>query len=245
MSDILKYYQSYYGRAGEEGKDGYKMEKWQKVSRVAFLRNYITQLLKPGDSILDVGCGDMYLAGQLPQFNWTGLDAANEYSKGRAVVHDIMSAPYPVETGSKDLVMCSEVLEHVWDPRIIHQEASRCLKPGGYYLISTPNFNNLSWVLNNHKEVLFEGNMSHHFEHIRWYTYEVHKQFLEATGFEVIEHVGADAHGVDFFQKPRAVLYYFLKDKMGIKTDETFVDQVLGYMFPDHCATIMVLARKK
>jgi 2-polyprenyl-3-methyl-5-hydroxy-6-metoxy-1,4-benzoquinol methylase len=244
MSDILNYYKGYYGRAGEEGKDGYRMEKWQGVSRVAFLKQYITQVTPKGGSILDVGCGDMYLASQLPDYNWTGLDAANEYSKGRAIVHDIMSAPYPVADASQDTVMTSEVLEHVWEPRTIHLEAARCLKSGGHYLISTPNFNNLSWMLNNHKEVLFEGSMSHHFEHIRWYTYEIHKKFLLDAGFEILEHVGADAHGVDFFQKPRAVLYYFFRDTLKMPLTECQIDQIIGNMFPEHCATIMILARK-
>jgi 2-polyprenyl-3-methyl-5-hydroxy-6-metoxy-1,4-benzoquinol methylase len=241
MSDILKYYQDYYTKAKE---NGYRMERWKDVSRVAFLKQYITQFTPKGGNILDIGCGDMYLSTQLTDYNWTGLDASNEYSQGKALVHDIMVLPYPVESSSQDTVMCSEVLEHVWEPQKIHHEAFRTLKPGGTYIISTPNFNNLSWVLNNHKEVLFEGNMSHHYEHIRWYTYEIHKQFLENAGFQVVDYTGADAHGVDFFQEPRAVLYYFFKDVMKTPLNESQVDQLLGQMFRKHCATIMLIAKK-
>lgn len=241
MSDILTYYQEYYAKAKE---NGYKMEKWQNVSRVLFLKQFIKQRTPKGGKILDVGCGDMWLSTQLPEYHWTGLDAANDYSKGKAIVHDIMTLPYPVETGSQDTVICSEVLEHVWEPQKIHAEAYRCLKPDGTYIISTPNFNNLSWVLNNHREVLFEGTMSHHYEHIRWYTYEIHKKFLESAGFKVVEHTGADAHGVDLFAIPRSVLFYFFQDVVKKPLSEGQVDQLLGQMFKEHCATIMLVAKK-
>lgn len=241
MSDILKYYQDYYGIAGS---NGYSMEKWKDVSRVLFLKQYIEQLTPKSGTILDIGCGDMWLASQLPNYNWVGLDAANEYSRGRAIIHDIMQTPYPVEAGSADTVMCSEVLEHVWEPRTIHSQAYRALKSGGHYIISTPNFDNLGWILNRHREILSECTMSHHYEHIRWYTYDIHKKFLEDAGFKVIEYTGADAHGVDFFQQPRALLYYFINEKLKVTMSPGQIDQIMGQMFPKHCATIMLVAKK-
>lgn len=241
MSDILDYYKEYYGKAKE---DGYHMEKWKDVSRVLFLKQFIKQYTPVNGKILDIGCGDMWLSTQLPTYQWTGLDASNEYSKGKAIVHDIMQHPYPIESESQDTVMCSEVLEHVWDPHKVHSEAMRVLKPGGHYIISTPNFNNLSWVLNNHKEVQFEGTLSHHYEHIRWYTLEIHNKFLKAHGFKVVEYTGADAHGVDLFQNPRAMLFYFFRDTIKVPMTEGQVDQLLGQMFKEHCATIMIVAQK-
>lgn len=244
MSDIYDYYQAYYSKAGENGKDGYRMEKWKDTSRVLFLKQYIAQLTPKSGKVLDIGCGDMYLASLLPDYQWTGIDAANEYSKGRAIVHDLMALPYPVEANSQDTVMCSEVLEHLWEPQKVHFEAFRTLKPGGHYVISTPNFDNLSWVMDHGRDMLFKGIRSDHYEHIRWYNYDVHKTLLEQAGFQVIGHVGADAHGVDFFQKARAVLFYFFRDNLKIEMSEGQVDQLLGQMFSKHCATIMLIARK-
>lgn len=242
MSDIFNYYNGYQTATEDRG---YKMEKWKDVSRVAFLGQYLTQLTPLNGSVLDIGCGDMWLAGKYPDYKWTGLDAANEYSQGRAIVYDLMKQPYPVDPGTFDTVICSEVLEHVWTPNIIHQEAFKALKPGGHYIISTPNFNNISWVLNNHKEVLFEAQMSHHYEHIRWFTYDLHKRFLEEAGFKVIDYTGADAHGVDFLLEPRAILFYFMRDVIKKPMTEQQIDQLLGQMFRKHCATIMLVAKKE
>lgn len=241
MSDILKYYQDYYSKAKE---NGYKMVKWKDTSRVLFLKQYLTQLTPANGSILDIGCGDMYLSTQLPSYKWTGLDAANEYSQGRAVIHDLMSTPYPIEANSQDTVMCSEVLEHLWEPQKVHHEAFRVLKPGGHYIISTPNFDNLTWVMDHGRDMLFRGTRSDHYEHIRWYNYDVHKSFLEEAGFKVISYTGADAHGVDFFQQPRSILYWFFKDVIKHPMSEGQVDQLMGQMFPKHCATIMLVAKK-
>jgi 2-polyprenyl-3-methyl-5-hydroxy-6-metoxy-1,4-benzoquinol methylase len=136
-----------------------------------------------------------------------------------------------------DTVMCSEVLEHLWEPQKVHHEAMRVLRPGGHYIISTPNFDNLSWVMDHGRDMMFRGTRSDHYEHIRWYNYEVHKSLLEQVGFKIIDHVGADAHGVEFFQKPRSVLFYIFKDLIKKPLSE-------GQMFPKHCATIMVIAKK-
>lgn len=241
MSDIYDYYHGYQTGTHDYG---YKMEKWKDTSRVAFLKQYLTQLTPTEGKILDIGCGDMYMAGQLPGYKWTGLDAANEYSQGKAILHDLMQSPYPIDPETFDTVMCSEVLEHVWTPMVIHQEAFKALKPGGHYIISTPNFNNLSWVMNHHKEVLFEAKQSHHYEHIRWFTYELHKRFLEEAGFTVIDYTGADAHGVEFFQEPRSILYYFMRDVLKKPMNEAQIDQLLGQMFRKHCACIILVAKK-
>jgi SAM-dependent methyltransferase len=44
----------------------------------------------------------------------------------------------PFGGGTFDAVICSEVLEHVPDPRVVLAEASRVLQPGGRLLIAVP-----------------------------------------------------------------------------------------------------------
>jgi SAM-dependent methyltransferase len=45
---------------------------------------------------------------------------------------------WPVEDSSVDLVLCTEVLEHVLEPRRLLDEARRCLRPGGWLLLTVP-----------------------------------------------------------------------------------------------------------
>lgn len=46
-----------------------------------------------------------------------------------------------------DTVYMGEVIEHVWDPLKVVQEAYRVLKPGGIFIFDTPNVYSLSRML--------------------------------------------------------------------------------------------------
>jgi SAM-dependent methyltransferase len=54
-----------------------------------------------------------------------------------------LTQPLPYETASRDVVLLSEVVEHLpnWMPVV--REASRILRPGGYLILSTPNIHRL------------------------------------------------------------------------------------------------------
>lgn len=49
---------------------------------------------------------------------------------------DLMSMPF--ETGSLDILMTSDVMEHVEDDEIAHREIHRCLRVGGSYIFTVP-----------------------------------------------------------------------------------------------------------
>src|SRR5262249_10506703 len=45
---------------------------------------------------------------------------------------------WPVADASVDVVLCTETLEHVREPRIFLDEGFRCLKPGGHIIMTVP-----------------------------------------------------------------------------------------------------------
>jgi len=53
----------------------------------------------------------------------------------------------PFQTDSLDLVICTEVLEHLLWPQQVVAEAIRVLRPGGDFLVSVPNIASLSYRL--------------------------------------------------------------------------------------------------
>ena len=239
--ELTQYYEAYHEKHDNKG---YHMEMVKDTSRVKFIKQYLTQLLKPGDKVLDVGCGDLYLSKLMPEFEWHGIDIAPYKSADNITVQDLMVVPYPYQDQQFDAVVCSEVLEHLWDLRVVHQEVHRILKDGGIYLVSTPNFDHIDLKLSGYREVVFDSSWTHLFEHIRFYTPECHRKYLAESGFAVRDEVGADAHYSKYFAKARAVLLTFLKHNCNLNVDIGGVDQLLGMMFPDTSHTIMLVSEK-
>jgi len=98
--------------------------------------------------MLDVGCGDGRLARAikhlLPQTVVHGCDlsvAALDRAQGvdRHYAVDLNVEPLPESDGSLDLVIASEVIEHLIEPGRAVAEFHRVLRPGGHVLITVPN----------------------------------------------------------------------------------------------------------
>lgn len=244
MSDeMLDYYKRYFK---DHPEDGYMMGKIWDSSRVRFLKQFIEQYVPADGKILDIGCGDQFLAKELPQYKWQGIDINTTNAVNAPVVEqDLMKTPYPFPDAEFHAIVCSEVLEHVWDLRIIEQEMRRLIKPQGTLIISTPNYDNIDYIMANYRQLLFDPEWSHSFEHIRQYNLQSHRKFLEEAGFEVINYCGADAQMAGFYQEPRAILQSILKETFNIKLSPGQVDQILGMMFKKISPSIIVVARPK
>lgn len=104
----------------------------------------------PCEAFLDAGCGDgRYLAAldaELPPRR-AGVDISErilETARSR-VEADFRQAnleSLPFEAGSFDVVLCSQVIEHVPDAGAAAAELARVLRPGGALVISTDNARN-------------------------------------------------------------------------------------------------------
>lgn len=231
--ELTKYYKEY-----NVQPHAYRMADAKDTSRITILKEWIVKYFKPGARILDIGCGDGYLAKALPQYSWEGIDVAPTCAHAKA--HDLMSAPYPFAPASFDGFVCSEVLEHLWDARVVHKEAARLAKPGAIYLVSTPNANHLDHFFTHFKEIIFSEHQTHFFEHIRWYDRETHERLLKDTGFDTIETCGADAHYSKAMQGARHSLI-----EQGLAITVFEADVILGKCFKDISHTVMLAARKQ
>lgn len=96
------------------------------------------------NKILDVGCGAGSLAKVIKEIyfckNIWGIDISKLGNPSRYLNFIRGSADdMPIEDESFDYVFCSDVLEHVIDPKKVIFESCRVLKNGGYLIIRTPN----------------------------------------------------------------------------------------------------------
>jgi SAM-dependent methyltransferase len=97
--------------------------------------------------ILDLGCGDGAAAGlaaqRSPGHHLIGLDwSAGALGRARRLGLTVVRSgvdPLPVASGSVDVVIMSELIEHLVDTDSALDEVLRVLRPGGSLLLSTPN----------------------------------------------------------------------------------------------------------
>jgi SAM-dependent methyltransferase len=88
-----------------------------------------------GLSVLDVGCGEQpYRALLRPSCSYVGIDVEARHPQTLAIQP---GRPWPVG-GPFDVVLCTQVIEHVVDIREFCKEIDRVLAPGGKLLISVP-----------------------------------------------------------------------------------------------------------
>ena len=100
--------------------------------------------------VLDIGCGDGIYEAILDKeirkkCDFYGIDISNKqmqrakiYLK-EAKVLDLNTKKIPYTNNYFDIVIASEILEHLFYPEKILQEAQRVLKKRGYLIITIPN----------------------------------------------------------------------------------------------------------
>jgi ubiquinone/menaquinone biosynthesis C-methylase UbiE len=193
--------------------------------------------------ILDIGVGDAVYESllsneTLQKCEFYGIDiskkqiirAAKFLKEGRVVDTDKESVPY--KSGEFDLVIASEILEHVFYPENILNESFRVLKSGGKILLTFPN----SGALQLRLSIFFTGrspllNYPQNKEHIR---------FFNKDGILKI-----------FKIKPKIVRYQglssllFDKWNFPIKIMTPRVFEVLGNMFLPNLALGNMIILKK
>jgi SAM-dependent methyltransferase len=97
--------------------------------------------------LIDLGGGDGFVTARLGAAAGAALAVAVDVgapaplaSRSRQVslVEARLPAPLPFRTGTVDVVVTLETIEHVLDPDALLQEAHRVLVPGGTLVLSTP-----------------------------------------------------------------------------------------------------------
>jgi len=107
--------------------------------------------LPAGSHVLDAGCGDGALAGLIAKeltARVTGIDTApqsielakQEFAKRglNGEFHLIDGYEYPFGDETFSAIVCSEVIEHVREPKKMLLEMWRLLAPGGILVVTTP-----------------------------------------------------------------------------------------------------------
>jgi SAM-dependent methyltransferase len=98
----------------------------------------------PGAVVLDVGAGDAPYRELFAHAAYTSNDWAESVHTGGQQADLIAPATaLPLEDRCVDVVLCTQVLEHVADPALVCSELFRVLRPGGTAALTVP----LVWQL--------------------------------------------------------------------------------------------------
>lgn len=146
------------------------------------------RLVKPGDRVLDVGCGFAPFRLAIPQADYTGLDPHfAAYKEAEGVRNELLEDHLEANAGSYDVVCAFQVIEHVTRPLALFADMVRAVRPGGLAIVTVPHIPSAIARIPNFL-------MSAPPHHLTWWTPEALTALAERAGAEVatIDRVGWD-----------------------------------------------------
>jgi 2-polyprenyl-3-methyl-5-hydroxy-6-metoxy-1,4-benzoquinol methylase len=216
-----------------------------KFSMYWFARRYYAALVRryaprDGGRLLELGCGLGHLIGLLQNdYHCVGIDLAEygvEQTKRNAPKAEayVQSADdlSRFETGQFSVVVALHLVEHLPDPAHTIAEVNRLLKPGGLFLMATPN---PGYSLRRFKDPATDA-IGKDPTHINVQPPAQWRAWVEANGFRVLRHFGDGLWDVPYIKRIPAGLqfaFFGLPALVQVVTQTTFnplsagVNQVL------------------
>lgn len=162
----------------------FENKRWREGDQAFVFRHAkALEMVEKGQKVLDIACGDGLLLSALAQKGVfaSGVDISEEgvkkcREKGLDVsVVDVSTENLPFADGTFDTVIMLDVLEHVYAPETLLQEAVRVSKK--YIIISVPNFNSLPARLQVLRGSVPENNRPNK-GHVYWFNYRILSSML-------------------------------------------------------------------
>lgn len=151
----------------------------------------------PDAKILEIGCSNGNTGALALAMNKCGSyigvelhETAALNAKGKisqVIIGDIEKIELPFEENSFDVLILSEVLEHLVDPWKILRKLHRYMKPGALIFASSPNVSNyriILMLLKGEWNLANDGVMDR--THLRWFTPSSFAEMFESTGYKVL-----------------------------------------------------------
>lgn len=133
-----------------------RSHKWRTIENSA---QYLTEYLKPGLSLLDVGCGPgtltVDLAKAVAPGRVVGVDAtdevlaiAREHAAQESIGVEFLHAnayELPFDDNTFDIVHVHQLLQHLSEPLAAIRELQRVTKPGGIIAARESDYSAMAW----------------------------------------------------------------------------------------------------
>lgn len=183
--------QCYEGEVNHAEKEKLRRFRESGAIRVLKLNRFIEDA--SGKTVLNAGCGsgDYIAEAFLKDNRVAGIDISlNDLKRAmkyyHAPIQGDMDNGLPLKSEAFDMVITSEVIEHVVDTDLFLYEINRVLKKGGVLVLTTPNVNTpLSLFMMLFFDMPPYRSARYRSPHVRDFTKKTLKIALERNGFKI------------------------------------------------------------
>ena len=185
----------------------------------------------PLNSVLELGCGEgytlEYVKNEFGAKKTTGVEidpqaAQSARERVDIVLNQSAEEPLDLPLEAFDLVLCLDVLEHLYNPWQVLADLNKHIKPGGYVLASIPNVQHWSVVkmlLGGRWDYKKAGLMDE--THVRFFTDRTIRKLFVNAGLHIVKldgQMGKDVRLIDvctfhLFRGYFSYQYFILAEK--------------------------------
>jgi SAM-dependent methyltransferase len=112
------------------------------------LKDVFDTYIKENDTVFDIGCGnkpfELYIRALTKNYDksaYRGCDIVQSSEQKADIICDVTNIAE--KSSAYDVVICTQVIEHVFEHSRVFEEAYRLLKPEGIFIVSS----NLVWEI--------------------------------------------------------------------------------------------------
>lgn len=215
--------------------------------RKEFIDYVVKKYIQPKQSlqILDLGCGTGWLTAFLARYGEaTGVDFAPDTIRSAKEIYGSQASYFLADPNLPtlglpedkvfDLVVATEVIEHVEDQKAFISQVSEFLKPDGWFLLTTPNKQFWEHYHKNERFRIYGQPIEN------WLTLEEGRHLLKENDFEVVWREGWPDSGA-----------YTMLNSLADNRYSRYASKMLGiyhlyaHLILPFCMFQMILARKK
>ena len=207
-------------------------------------RTELIDLIKVApEQIFEIGCGSgatgMAIKQKFPNVKYIGMDSSKEAAEiaqtrlDKVIVSDIDKVPldyFGLEKECFDLIICADILEHLYDPWKMLNDLRGYLTSDGKILASIPNIQYINQITN-----LLHGNWKYEnyglldATHIRFFTLNEIVIMFNGSGYDITHCSGATNPSMSSDTWPKDFDFgkFVLKN---VTREEAFKFSVLQYL---------------
>jgi ubiquinone/menaquinone biosynthesis C-methylase UbiE len=139
-------FSDYYGRPKYQN-----LFRWIDRRKIHIIRRELATL-EPGATIVDLGCGAGSILARTSRDHDFAIAADHDPAllataklTGSTTVILDLDGDLPLGSASIDVVLCTDVIEHIVEPKKALAEMWRVMRPGGTVIVFTPPYDSVCW----------------------------------------------------------------------------------------------------